>query len=140
MYNSLKYNVIKVTPPGHTLTYVYDYYVWIHPSSFKDIFGLKRIQSGKRCYVKITNGNHHIYRAIETAGYQGVTKATIGLSYNSICDLKLKPNSPNNVSVKVKPSYALFYLLHHPDSVPKTTFIVSLVTCVIGILIGHFWR
>ena len=130
---------IQVNPPGHIITAPYDQYVWIHSSQFKSIFGKDRLRSGDHNCVKITNGKRSIYRYIETAGYTGITHSCIGLSYNSLCDLGIKLNktSQNQINIKISPVNVLDFMLHHPDKSQKVPFLTSIITFLIGLILGY---
>ena len=89
--------------PGNCLTYEYDNFAWINSSNFREIFGLSRTFSGRHNHVKISFGGKSVYRTVETAGSNGVNKDTVGLSYNSLCDLGCDPSEMGNVEVTIEP-------------------------------------
>ena len=46
MRTSKLFSCVKVPPPGHCFTDVYDNYVWIYAKNFQLIFGKSRLRSG----------------------------------------------------------------------------------------------
>lgn len=129
------FNLILVTPPGHVLTYEYDYFVWIYSYDFKVIFGeTRKMVRGKKNYVKIINKDRVIYREIESTGYKGLGKSDIGLSYNSICDLGLDPQNTTNYKVKVCPISTFMYMLHHPNRTQSLPIWISVISLIIGLI------
>ncbi|MBR4119695.1 MAG: hypothetical protein IKK64_06410 [Bacteroidales bacterium] len=137
MRTSKLFSCVKVPPPGHCFTDVYDNYVWIYAKNFQLIFGENRLRSGKRNCLKISYGNKSIYRFIETTGYTGVDAKTIGLSYNSICDLGINQKELPSVELKVKPISAFQLMFHHPDSSQKVSFLTAIITFLVGLIIGY---
>lgn len=137
--NMQKTRIFKAThvgPPGNCLTYEYDYFVWIHSSNFREIFGSPRTLSGRRNHVKISYGGKTIYRTIETAGCKGVNKDTVGLSYNSLCDLGCNPRDLENVELKIEPVSGYTYLLNHPDSDRRIAQKTALAIFIIGTIVS----
>ena len=130
------FKATQVDPPGNCLTYEYDYFVWIHSSNFREIFGSPRTLSGRRNHVKISYGGKTIYRTIETAGCKGVNKDTVGLSYNSLCDLGCNPRELENVELKIEPASGIMSLLHNPDSAKRISFLTTLASFVLGLIVG----
>lgn len=129
------FNLIHVTPPGHVLTYEYDYFVWIYSHDFKEIFGeTRKTARGKKNYVKIINKNKVIYREIESTGYKGLGRSDIGLSYNSICDLGLDPKNTTDSKVKVCPISTFMYMLHHPNRAQSLPIWISVISLIIGLI------
>ena len=130
------FNVIKVTPPGHVLTYEFDYYVWIYAKDFKNIFGRQRNMSGRGHYVKLLSGSKTIYRAVETTGWTGVKASTVGLSYNSLCDLGIDIKRINNNRVIIKRVSTFRYLWFHPDYTQRWTCRFACLSFLVGLLLG----
>ena len=139
MRNKNFYSFIEVTPPGHMLTGDYDKHVWIYAKNFKEIYGDSRSETGKKNCLKISYGKKSIYRFIETTGYQGVNSKTIGLSYNSLCDLGIKPNTQEDIQLQVEPTSAFMLMFHHPDSSQRVSFLTSIITFILGLIIGLFF-
>lgn len=139
--SGIPFKVVWVTPPGHVITYAYDHFVWIQSSNFKTIFGKPRKQSGKKNFVKISFDSgeiRSIYRIIETAGYKGISQGFIGLSYNSLCDLSIPPSKKISSSYKVyvKPVSSFCFMLHHPDTIQRLPFLISVISFIVGLLLG----
>lgn len=128
------YKAIKIDPEGHRFTDRYEHYAWISPHSYKDIFGKKRKET-KGSYVKIEHGSKCIYRIIETTGTNGVSKeeSTIGLSYNSLCDLGIDPRDVENTKVTISPSCTYNFLRNHPDDAQKLPYRIALFSLCVGI-------
>ena len=125
------YGVTRVDPEGHEFTDKYAHYAWIYAPDYEDIFGAKRkLTNGS--YVKIEYGSKCIYRAIETAGE--VKHETIGLSYNSLCDLGIDPRNAESAKVTITPSCTYNFLRHHPDDAQKLPYRIALFSLCVGIL------
>lgn len=125
------YGVTRVDPEGHQFTDKYAHYAWIYAPDYEDIFGAKRkLTNGS--YVKIEHGSKCIYRAIETAGK--VKRETIGLSYNSLCDLGIDPRDVENTKVTISPSCTYNFLRHHPDEAQKLPYRIALFSLCVGAL------
>ncbi len=137
--NVNKYSLVQVRPQNTLFTQAYDHYVWIYAKNYSRICGSSRKRS-KRHYVKIKLGRKCIYRTIETAGYTGVNKDSIGLSYNSLCDLGIDPNNIPNISVDVTSARAICYWFHQSDSMAKYSVWFSTAAFIIGLAIGYFTK
>lgn len=125
------YEVTRVDPEGHEFTDKYAHYAWIYARDYEDIFDAKRkLTNGS--YVKIEHGSKCIYRAIETAGK--VKHETIGLSYNSLCDLGIDPRKINSAKVTITPSCTYNFLRHHPDDAQKLPYRIALFSLFVSIL------
>ncbi len=126
--------------PGNCLTYEYDNFAWINSSNFREIFGLSRTFSGRHNHVKISFGGKSVYRTVETAGSNGVNKDTVGLSYNSLCDLGCDPSEMGNVEVTIEPVSWSTYLLNQPLSAwsvaQKAALAIFIIGTVVSILIN----
>ena len=134
-----QFNFIEVTPPGHSLTEAYDKYVWIYAKNFKEIYGGSRLKAGKKNCLKISYGKKSIYRFIETTGYKGVNTTTIGLSYNSLCDLGVDPYTKKDIKLKVKPVNSFILMFHHPDTSLRISFLTAILTFLVGLIIGFLF-
>lgn len=137
--NGKTYSLVQVRPQNTLFTQAYDHYVWIYSMNYKRIYGKSRKQS-KHHYVKIKLGRKCIYRTIETAGYTGVNNNSIGLSYNSLCDLGFSPNNIPNISVYVIPVHAICYWFHQSDNMAKYSVWFSITTFIIGLIIGYITK
>ena len=127
------YGVTRVDPEGHQFTDKYAHYAWIYAPDYEDIFGAKRkLTNGS--YVKIEHGSKCIYRAIETTGTDDVNSETIGLSYNSLCDLGIDPRNTDDTKVTISPSCTYNFLRHHPDEAQKLPYRIALFSLCVGIL------
>ena len=127
------YGVTRVDPEGHQFTDKYAHYAWIHPTNYEKIFGKKRkLTNGN--YVKIEHGSKRVYRVIETTGTKGVSSRTVGLSYNSLCDLGIDPRKITSVKVTISPSCTYNFLRHHPDEAQKLPYRIALFSLCVGIL------
>lgn len=127
------YKVTKVDPEGHLFTDRYEHYAWIFPHSYKDIFGKKRKKT-KGSYVKIEHGSKCIYRIIETTGTKKVNPGTVGLSYNSLCDLGIDPCNIDDTEVTISPVSTYSFLRHHPDEAQKLPYRIALFSLYVGAL------
>lgn len=136
---SQRFSLVRVNPTG-MFTDKYDSYAWIQACDYKTIFGDKRKMkmAGKKKYVQISDlsGENKIYRIIETAGYKGITKSAVGLSYNSIADLGLNPNNLTDAKVEINPIHPFKFILNNPDQAQKCTVWLSLVTFILGVFLG----
>lgn len=130
------FKVVRVRPAGHVLSYKYDSFVWINPQELRQLVGSKVKVSGNGCYLKISYQGKTLYRAAETAEYQGVEGGTIGLSSNSLSDLGLTNAPLEEAELEVRPAYALSYYLHHPDYIQRLSFRTTIVTLLLGTIFG----
>lgn len=137
--NVNKYSLVQVKPQNTLFTQAYDHYVWIYAKNYSQICGSSRKLS-KRHYVKIKLGRKCIYRALETAGDTGVSSSSIGLSYNSLCDLGIDPNNTSYISVYITPVRAICYWFHQSDSMAKYSVWFSIAAFIIGLVIGYFTK
>lgn len=142
MIKKHEFNVIRVDPSGgNKFTENYDFYAWIQAGDYETIFGIKRRlkRRGKKKYIRIeeSKSKNKIYRTIETAGQGGLKKSSVGLSYNSISDLGLKPNNLTDARVTIKPIHPFTFMLNNPDEVQKYTVWLSLATFALGLIIGQ---
>ena len=138
MHKTRIFKTIKIDPPGHSLTYEYDYFVWIQSSDFQKIFGkLRKLKrKGRRNHIKISYGKKSIYRTVETAGHKGVTSGTVGLSYNSLSDLGCDPKNPAAAELKIRPAWGWECLLFHPDSSLRIPFWATIISFVLGVVLS----
>lgn len=137
--NVNKYSLVQVRPQNTLFTQAYNHYVWIYAKNYSRICGSSRKRS-KRHYVKIKLWRKCIYRTIETAGYTGINKDSIGLSFNSLCDLGIDPNNTSFILVDITPVRAIYYWFHQSDSMAKCSVWFSIATFIIGLIIGYITK
>ncbi len=130
------FKAVQTDLPGNCLTSEYDYSVWINSSNFREIFGPARSLSGRHNHVKISYGGKTIYRTVETADGKNMDKDTVGLTYNSLCDLGCDPGELQNVEVTIEPVSWCTYLLNQPLSAWSVAQKAALGIFIIGIAVS----
>jgi len=138
------FKAVQADLPGNCLTSEYDYSVWINSSNFREIFGPSRPLSGRHNHVKISYGGKTIYRTVETTDGKSMDNDTVGLTYNSLCDLGCNPEEPENVEGTIEPVSWCTYLLNQPLSAwsvaQKAALAIFIIGTVVSIVINFIFN
>lgn len=112
-------------------------------SEYKKIFGKdrNRVSSFKKRFsvLKITNedkdGKHTIYRLFRPSNKKEL-EGKVAVTYHSLLFLKEDDYDllKNDTSVTVEPSSALMFLLHHPDGITHSGFLLAAIALIISTL------
>ena len=112
-------------------------------SEYKKIFGKERnrVSSFKKRFsvLKITNedkdGKHTIYRLFRPSNKKEL-EGKVAVTYHSLLFLKEDDYDllKNDTSVTVEPSSALMFLLHHPDGITHSGFLLAAIALIISTL------
>ena len=112
-------------------------------TEYNKIFGKdrNRVSSFKKRFsvLKITNedkdGKHTIYRLFRPSN-RNKLEGKVAVTYHSLLFLKEDDYDllKNDTSVTVEPSSALMFLLHHPDGITHSGFLLAAIALIISTL------